>query len=496
MHFRRSSASLLVLVIVGVLLGNSGAAAQGSFPYAMYLPLIQKPQTPQLFGVDLSSWYTSPESLQLVHDMAPVWVRTAGVNWGDVESTPGQYDWGMLYSFEQMVKKVRDQGIEPVVIVNTPPPWARKYPDLKCSPPAPEHIGSFTRFLQALSARYQSGPFAVHYWELGNEPDGTRPPSEQNNGMDCWGEATSRYRGGDYYGQVLVQAAAALRSGNSNARVLGGALLYWLDSDFSDRFLEGMIVSGGVDAADYVSFHAYGEWETKDMLIKKTDLVRAQLAKYGRAHKPLFATEVAATCAVPYNPSCDQSSDFITNGQPNYAARIAAETIALNLQGALWYTLVSEQPGFNYSQLVDFNQSAVAPRRAYYALRNSTRLLAGATYTGPPVTDPTNDPIGQVRILPFQKENITMYVLWVQRTDCSNCQIYNLPVPPGALARCTTNLDGRTVDNSGETGKPYFFNCSDKNNDGSIPITVNEQPQYIEVLDQGASIANFLTAEP
>src|SRR5262249_37091396 len=157
------------------------------------------------------------------------------------------------------------------------------------------------------------------------------------------------------------------------------------------------------------------------------------------------------------------------NNQANYAARIYAEAIALNLQGAFWYTLVEQPPGFDYSSLVDLHQSVPTPRPAYVAFRNSARLLDGFAYIGPPVIDPTTDQTDKVQMLKFQKSSITLYVFWVQHLQRFDWPvIYNLPVYPGALARCTTNLDGRDQD-GGNDGEPYRFNCSDSNGDGVIP---------------------------
>jgi hypothetical protein len=160
--------------------------------------------------------------------------------------------------------------------------------------------------------------------------------------------------------------------------------------------------------------------------------------------------------------------------QANYAARIYAETIALDLAGALWFTLVAAGPQFTANaQLIDDNNGDLVPRPSFYAFRNSARLLAGARYIGPPISEPPPDQLGQVQVLTFKKGNNTLYVLWVPLTDYP--KFYDLPVPPGATAVCTEQL-------SSETPKNYY--CSDFNGDGLISRGVNELPQYVEIIGQ------------
>ena len=76
--------------------------------------------------------------------------------------------------------------------------------------------------------------------------------------------------------------------------------------------------------------------------------IREVLNSYGMPNKPLIATEIAATCGSTNIVSCPPNFDDWKQRQANYAARIYAEAIALNLSGAFWYTLVSQSPGFGF----------------------------------------------------------------------------------------------------------------------------------------------------
>ena len=109
------------------------------------------------------------------------------------------------------------------------------------------------------------------------------------------------------------------------------------------------------------------------------------------------------------------------------------------------------------------------------------------------MSDPTLDDPQKVQVLTFRKQNITMYVFWVQHTECLDCPVlYNLPVTPRSQARCTINLDGQRWSSGTTNGDPNVFDCSDNKGKGTIPLAVGELPQYVEVLDQGVSTAGFL----
>ena len=87
--------------------------------------------------------------------------------------------------------------------------------------------------------------------------------------------------------------------------------------------------------------------------------------------------------------------------QANYAARIYALAIAMNMRGILWYTLLEQGRGFQNSHLADLSSSGVTPRPAFYAYRNAALLLRDAVYTGPPLTDVRFDQDGMVQTLRF-----------------------------------------------------------------------------------------------
>jgi len=472
---------LCFLGLLGLLLSlTAGALAaaqpQTAGPTKIFLPLVLGQPLPlSPFGFDLRT-HIGDAAVGYVTDAQAKWVRAGDVLWSDVEPVRGGgYHWEVLAAVEANIKRLRTAGVEPTLVVQRSPSWAQRVPGRLCSPPKPEYVGDFTRFLRALTTRYANGPTTVNYWEIWNEPDFTPAQAPDEGGFGCWGDPALPYNGGAYYGEVLKQVYPAIKAANPQATVLGGALWYWWPDDtFSRTFLEGMLKSGAGLALDALSFHAYGEWGAGDLLINKTIRLRTILSQYGLSKKPLFATEIAATCTS--NTSCPPN---FLQAQANYAARIYAEAIALNLQGAFWFTLAINNPGYQYSQLIDDQNGALAPRQAYYSFRNTARLLQGAKYIGPPISEPPPSMIHEVQVLVFQKPTSALYVLWVPQTDFP--VYYELPIPIGAKALCTDHLDWNPYDPD-TTRRPQTYECSDTNRDGRIPRAVNELPQYVEIM--------------
>ena len=473
---------LLALSLALVALPTPARTQSASSQYQVFLPLVlaSPPDNPFGFDVRANIDDTVMEYVRM-NPTPPKWTRAGDVLWSDIEPVRGGgYQWGVLAQVEANVARIRAAGIEPVLIVQRSPAWAQRVPGRLCSPPAAQYIDDFARFMGALAARYADGPLAVHYWEIWNEPDVSPTQVTDNLGFGCWADASLPYYGGAYYGEVLKRVYPSIKAANPDATVIGGALLYfWPDDTVSQSFLRGLLATGAGQAVDALSFHAYGEWGAGDVLISKTNRIRQVLSDYGLAGKPLFATEIAATCNDDSPASCPPDFDSWKNRQANYAARIYAEAMALDLKGAFWYTLAIDNPGFRFSQLIDAGSAGLTPRPAFYAFRNSARLLNGARYIGPPIVELPADQIDKVQELVFQKPGSTLHVLWVQQTDFP--EPYNLVVPPGARAACTDHLD-RNPDDPDPMMRPQHYDCSDVNNDGIIPRAVNGLPQYVEIF--------------
>lgn len=462
----------LISIAVFSFLPTQAAPRSQAVEYKALLPIVfGEPAPPNPFGFDMNYYYDD-RVLIFANQAKPRWVRSGDLLWSEVETQRGVYNWAALERLENNVRRVRAMGFEPTVIIQQSPGWAQRYSGRLCSPPADQYMQDFVNFTAAVAARYADGPAAIHHWEIWNEPDYAVGEVKDVQGIGCWLDPKLPSNGGVAYGNMLNRVSAAMRAANPRAIIMGGALSY--EPQFEQRtltFLRGMLSVGAIDSIDALSFHAYGEWHAGDLLIRKAERLRAVLAEYNRTDKPLFATEIAANCFSVRGGGTTCQSDF-NRTQANYAARIYAEALALNLYGAFWFSLVaSGSEVIANGQLINDDNGTLTPRPAFYAFRNSARLLQGASYIGSELKEPTSDQLDDVQVLTFRKGKNTLYVFWIPVTDFPHA--YNLQVPAGATAICTDHLNEDV---------PDTYYCSDVNSDGLIPRAVNELPQYVEVV--------------
>jgi hypothetical protein len=457
---------LLTLLLALALLVAAAplAAAQ---PHAeqdeTFLPLVSgQPRAPSRLGVDLRS-AVSDASMPYVAELAPRWARAGDLLWAEVEPVRGAYDWRAAAGLEANIRRIRAAGAEPIVVIQWTPPWAQRVPGRLCSPPAPEHVADLARFVAEAARRYADGPLAVHYWQIWNEPD-FLPQQVNDEGSGCWATTTAPYYGGDSYGEALGQLYPAIKAANPRATVLAGGLAhFWPNETQTIGFLRGMLAAGG--AFDVLTFSAYGMYKSADRVVWKANSLRRELAAFGQPDKPLLAAEVGAVCFM--NNVCQP--DY-RQYQADYAARVYAVALALNLEGALWYTLAAPEPGFQHSHLIADSGGTLAPWPAFYALRNAALLLRGARPVGPPPLELDESQAELVQRLDFGTDRGALHVLWVPKTGAS--QPYALVVRPGARATCTAELNRPT---------PATWNCSDTDGNGLVTLRVGSGAAYVEV---------------
>lgn len=467
--------SLLVLLTVCALLivvvPQHATRAQPAPVGNLYLPLVHKvapfttPRSP--FGLQISA-LANDEALDLGAAAAPGLSRVGDVTWSDLEPVQGgPYQWQALAPLERTIAAVRARGIEPLVVVQWSPVWARVYPQSECGPIKPAAYKDFAAFLTALADRYSSGPFQVRYWEIWNEPDFTRAEVPARAGYGCWVDEALPYSGGEAFGTMLKVAYAGIKAGNLNSVVVSGSITRNFPEAPFNNFLEGMLRAGAT--FDQLGFHAYGNWAKEDLLVRKVQFTRSLLANYGYKNTPLLLTETAALCLE--SDSCFTiPTAAIRNRQARNVARVNAEVVALGLSGAIWFTLADRSPGFGQSQLITVVNGQNQINRAYYGLRNSTALLSGARATDSQPTELPTPEWSTPQVLRFTKPASTLYVVWIQNPG--EQVPFSLQVPGGVGASCFEQLELET---------PVVKDCSDTNGDGLIPLRVSEGPIFVEV---------------
>ncbi len=455
---------LCCIVLMFITLSSSPVVESGETTFTAYLPLVSVPDTRVLLGYDLRTTHGA-RSEPLIAALPATWARAGDLVWGAIESQRGVYTWEAAAALEENIRRLRAAGVEPVVVVQIAPVWARRLPERTCSPVAPEAYPDLARFAAAAAARYQSGDLAVRYWQFWNEPDFT-PAVADSKGIGCWNTGVAPWYGGDAYGAALRVFATAIRLVNPGAQIIGGNFAhFWPDDRQTLGFLRGMIETGGL-ACDIIGFSGYTRWGSAERMTLKAQSLRRALAAYGLERMPLAAVEVAEVC--PEGQPCPPDYYQI---QANYAARIYALAIALNLRGILWYTLLQQGMGFQHSHLADINSNSVTPRPAFYAYRNAAVLLQGASYAGPPLTDTPFDREGAAHMLHFiARDGAPLYVFW--RPTAQDEAGWGLLVSPGQRATCISRLERPT---------PLVTDCSDRDGDGLIRFHVSDAPVYIRL---------------
>jgi len=461
-HMR--AAILIVIVLMLALPGPSPAAAPSltEGETVVHLPLVSVTEPSTRLGYDLRIAFGA-QAEPLLAEIPATWARAGDLLWSEVEPVRGAYSWEAVAALEHNIRRLRAAHIEPVVVVQVAPEWARSLPDRTCSPVAAAAYDDLARFAAAVATRYSSGDLAVRYWQFWNEPDFT-PTISDHLGSGCWNDGQAPWYGGDAYGAALRVFADAVRSANPAARIIGGNFAhFWPDDRQTLGFLRGMIESGGL-ACDMIGFSGYTRWGTAERMVLKAQSLRRTLAAYGLQETPLVAVEVGEVC--PEGQPCPKDYQYL---QANYAARIYALAIALDLRGIMWFTLMIDGAGFQQSHLVDVVATGPAPRPAFYAYRNTALLLRDAAYAGPPLTDSRFDEDGVVQVLRFvTRDGRPLYVVWLPNVTAE--RDYALVAWPGARATCTSGL---------ERAAPLVRDCSDTRGDGLIRFKVSDAPVYV-----------------
>jgi hypothetical protein len=392
---------------------NPVTPAQPEASQTIYLPLTRKSKnTPLLVASEMDSG-ADKNSTNKAATANVRWARTTVISWKDIQpndpyqTNPPTYTYNWNAVDEANIKGLAASGIQAIAIVKYAPRWASKYPGYSCGPIAQKNLTDFANFMKAVVQRYSQYPYNVHYWELGNEPDVDWrwfPDDAQGNPniFGCWGEDSDPYYGGGYYANMLKHVYPAIKATDPSAQVIIGGLL--LDCDPTNpppgkdckpaKFLEGILVNGGANYFDIVSYHGYSgynggllidetypTWSARGGLsIGKANFLREVMSKYG-VNKPLFHSEGALICPetayyVPWcNPTGNGPTAAFYEAQADYVVWLFVRDWANGMWVTSWYQF--EGPGWRYSGLLDGSQN---PKPVYYALQFLTKELSAVTY--------------------------------------------------------------------------------------------------------------------
>ena len=182
-----------------------------------------------------------------------------GVSWRGMQKSPdAPPDFSKL---DAIVAEAAGHGLTILPILYWPPKWAQ---------PIYEHLGEYGAFIETTVARYGSRFPAIEIWN-------------EENLAGFWGEAPNPTN----YVAALRAAYEAAKRANPDVTVyLGGTAGVPMD------FIEAIYRNGGAAFFDAMNVHPYSHpYAPEGDLDRKLENLRALMAKYGDAEKPIVITE-------------------------------------------------------------------------------------------------------------------------------------------------------------------------------------------------------------
>lgn len=222
--------------------------------------------------------------LEQLHSAGFGWVRQR-FDWARLEPQRGLYDWA---SADDLIAAIRSAGLQPVVVLDGSPAWARAPADLAptdnpLAPPADP--ADFARFASAFAHRYGD---QVHIYQLWDEP----------NIAPHWGNRHIEPVG---YAQLLKTASSAIRNADAQAVILTAALAPTTDRGHTaldePYFLQRLLAAGAAPAFDAVAIEPFGFGHTPAfstqqaavLSFQRALLIRRTLVAAGLGDKPIWA---------------------------------------------------------------------------------------------------------------------------------------------------------------------------------------------------------------
>lgn len=294
------------------------------------------------------------------------WARFQMI-WSDVQSGgPNSYNW---QPYDELIAGLVARGIQPLVVIDTTPSWARPV-DCESQPTcAPANPAQYAQFAAAAVARYHT---EVHYWEIWNEP---------NN--EVFWQPTPNVGA---YTALLKLTYAAIKGVDPSAEVITGGTapeqttLNATGETLSISpldFLAGIYRDGGGGSFDAVGDHPYtfpampgpadaqSAWQ--QMYATPTSL-RSLMVAHGDGAKRIWGTEFGA-------PTDPQGAGYVDETE-----QAAILTRAYQLWSSyswtgplIWFSYQDSGANLEFrEEFYGLTQADGAPKPAYFAFKALT----------------------------------------------------------------------------------------------------------------------------
>lgn len=246
-----------------------------------------------LYGHGGTRWQDRPRVIKLAMDAGMPWLRQQ-VRWMDLHDKSGTIYWGEL---DKIVEDAERQQAKLLLSIVAAPRWSTD--NGLHGMPSRQHFATFNYFVEQMANRYKGKVEAYQIW------------NEQNLAIENGGNVSST----EYYMDLLVGAALAIKAADPNALIVSGSPAStetnWPTVAMSDlRFFEGMFKDPRFkQVVDIVGVHPGGASNPPDTLwpdkpgpgpnyvtsrefyFRRVEDVRVLMLQYGLMEKPVWATE-------------------------------------------------------------------------------------------------------------------------------------------------------------------------------------------------------------
>lgn len=280
-----------------------------------------------------------------------------------------------------------ERAVDSLIILD----YNNKHYDGGNTPYTDEGLDGFANYAREIVRRYGRQIKEVEVWN-------------EFNGSFSKGPAAKRP---DAYLRLLERTYRAVKAERPDLKVVGPAAVTlpygWLDQLFR---------LGALEYLDAVSVHPYIYPKQPDttqndlggLLIRLQDLIR----KHNRGQpKPIQLTEIGWPT---------HQGGVSVRDQARYAVRSSVMALAVGVERAYWYNLVSSgtdptkrEHNFGLVRHPDDPRGPYAPKPAYVALAVLARQLSGARFIE---REPTPDPLYSYL---FEKDGEELRVMWIAK---------------------------------------------------------------------------------
>ena len=409
----------------------------------MQLAVIEPyPHTDSPFG--LNHGPTTLEACRQIKQAGVTWVRDWAVNWEWAEPQPGTLSFAPI---DPHIERLHAAGMNILSLLPSNPStsWASEAPDsvpnrdwyrLAYAPKDPKLLFDF---VGKAAAHYKG---SVAHWEFLNEP--------------LWVPDFCLPKQGGYtietYISLLKGAAAAIRSADPGAKIIGG-LAIQSEIVLGDEFIK----AGGLDSVDIFNLHPYAGTRIPETFIADMERIRRVMDEYG-VRKPIWATEAAyyGIDEYPYLPWQPPVNHFAANRlleneqqAGDYIVRFSTIMLAYGVEKIFWHEPVVDDANMGITDIENlFIGPGGLPRKPYVAVAALANVLGPTPVPGGRWQTPeevSGRSTGNVYGYTFDCGGHSVLIAWATGTEEAEAWALTMPAHASARNIAGAPLEERTV---------------------------------------------------